>query len=67
MNTALYAIREDLLKLTELHRHVVHRMHSTQPPTRAMLAEATAAIERRVPGFRVYYLYHEDVYVLLPV
>ena len=66
MSAQLLTIRDDLLKLTDLHRQVIHRARHTQFPNRDMLADAKAAIEQKVPGWRVYYLFHEDAYVLLP-
>jgi hypothetical protein len=78
MNEFLNSIWRELIDLTILRRRVVkendlvgrlfasYRQVDTTPPTWEQLEKAKAALEKKVPGFYVWYSKEEDEYCLLP-
>ena len=78
MGTELETIRVELLALTALHKRVVEgndlvgrlfaslRNDETPPPTYAELDIAVKELEKKVPGFYVWYYPEEKTYGLFP-
>jgi hypothetical protein len=78
MNELNKSIWRELIDLTILRRKVVkendlvsrlfadYRQDKTPPPTFEQLEKAKLELEKKVPGFYVWYLKEEDAYCLLP-